>query len=60
MKEIYWYSPIASQIKCNTDDAALGCPSVVACGGIFSDCSVATLDRFAKYIWESRMHFMLR
>ncbi|MCI71560.1 ribonuclease H, partial [Trifolium medium] len=54
-----WNHPKASWIKCNTDGAALGCPGVAACGGIFRDCSTPTLGSFAKYLGVSYT-FMLR
>jgi hypothetical protein len=37
IKEVYWYPPKAYSIKCNIDGAALGCPKLAACGGIFID-----------------------
>jgi hypothetical protein len=50
IKDIYWYPPKAYGIKCNIDGATLECPSVAACGGIFGDCSAATLCSFNKYL----------
>jgi len=46
--EVLWYPPIFDWIKCNTDGAAGGIPSNVACGGIFRNNEVECIGCFAR------------
>jgi hypothetical protein len=48
IKEVLQYPPKIYWIKCNTDEAALGCQCLAACNGIYRDSYVTTFGCFVK------------
>lgn len=46
--QVVWNPPLCGWVKCNSDGAALGCPGVAACGGIFRDSRAAALGSFSE------------
>lgn len=50
VKEFLWHPPILNWVKCNTDGAYVGVPSVASCGGIYRDYNGSHLGSFSMNI----------
>lgn len=48
--QVDWNPPMRSWMKCNTDGAAIGCPRIAACRGIFRDSRATILGCFSDHI----------